>query len=55
MAARVLMVDAIFFAELSRVGCRTRGVDGRLFHARSGRMSGVILSCHDANLPELGH
>ena len=24
-----------FFAELSQVGCRTRGVEGRIFHAHS--------------------
>ena len=38
MAARVLMVDAIFFAELSQAGCRTRGVDGRLVHPALGRI-----------------
>ena len=33
-----LMVDAIFFAELSQAGCRTRGVDGRLVHRAPGRI-----------------
>ena len=28
----------IFFAELSQVGCRTRGVDGRLVHPALGRI-----------------
>ena len=29
---------AIFFAELSQVGCRTRGVDGRLVHPALGQV-----------------
>ena len=29
---------AIFFAELSQVGCRTRGVDRRLVHPALGRI-----------------
>ena len=37
-----------FFAELSQVGCRTRGVDGRLVHPALGRIprSAINLSCH---------
>ena len=35
-----------FFAELSQVGCRTRGVEGRLFHARSDGSQRFIFFCH---------
>ena len=45
---------AIFFAELSQVGCRTRGVDGRLVHPALGRIRESSFLGHIDDMLELG-